>query len=170
LEESAGSFDAGALGAMAAHARGSVLLANGDPTAALCWLSQACEFWRKAEAPYQVARARELVGLACRALGDKDAAELEFDAAKVTFDGLGAIPDVRRIASYAKGAARGHGLTNRELQVLRLVAAGKTNMAIASQLHLSRRTIDRHVSNLFNKLDVSSRAAATSYAYQHNLV
>jgi DNA-binding NarL/FixJ family response regulator len=95
---------------------------------------------------------------------------LEFDAAKATFDGLGAIPDVRRIVSYAKGAARSHGLTNRELQVLRLVAAGKTNMAIASELYLSRRTIDRHISNLFGKLDVSSRAAATSYAHQHNLV
>jgi DNA-binding CsgD family transcriptional regulator len=145
-------------------------LANGDPTAALCWLRQACEFWRKVEAPYQVARARELVGLACRALGDKDAAELEFDAAKATFDRLGAIPDVRRIASYAKDAARSHSLTNRELQVLRLVAAGKTNKVIASELFVSRRTIDRHVSNLFGKLDVSSRAAATSYAHRHKLV
>jgi DNA-binding CsgD family transcriptional regulator len=170
LEENAGSFDAGALGAMAAHARGAVLLANGDPAAALCWLRQACEFWRKVEAPYQVARARELVGLACRALGDKDAAELEFDAAKATFDRLGAIPDVRRIASYAKDAARSHSLTNRELQVLRLVAAGKTNKVIASELFVSRRTIDRHVSNLFGKLDVSSRAAATSYAHRHKLV
>jgi ATP/maltotriose-dependent transcriptional regulator MalT len=170
LEESADSFDAGALGAMAAYARGSVLLAEGDPAAAVCWLRQASEFWRKAEAPYQVARARELVGLACRALGDEDGAELELEAARSIFDGLGAAPDLGRIASYAKDVSPVHGLTNRELQVLRLVATGKTNKVIASELFVSRRTIDRHVSNLFGKLDVSSRAAATSYAHRHKLV
>lgn len=170
LEQSVDSFDAGALGALLAHARGSVLLAEGDPAAALCRLRQAAEFWRKAEVPYRAARARALAGLACRALGDEDGAELELEAAKATFDGLGAAPDVGRIASYLQGPVRNHGLTIRELQVLRLVAAGKTNKTIASELSLSRRTIDRHVSNLFGKLDVSSRAAATSYAYRHKLI
>jgi ATP/maltotriose-dependent transcriptional regulator MalT len=170
LEERADSFDAGALGALAAHARGSVLLAEGDPAAALCWLRQTCEFWRKTEAPYHTARTRELVGLACRALSDEDGAELELEAAKATFDELGAAPDLGRIASYLKGSVRSHGLTNRELQVLRLVAAGKTNKAIACELFVSRRTIDRHISNLFGKLDVASRAAATSYAHRHKLV
>jgi ATP/maltotriose-dependent transcriptional regulator MalT len=170
LQERADSFDAGALGALAAHARGSVLLAEGDPAAALYWLRQVCEFWRKTEAPYHTARTRELVGLAYRALGDKDGAELELEAAKATFDELGAAPDVGRIASYLKRWVRSHGLTNRELQVLRLVAAGKTNKAIASELFVSRRTIDRHISNLFGKLDVASRAAATSYAHRHKLV
>jgi DNA-binding CsgD family transcriptional regulator len=170
LEESANFFDADALAAMAACARGSVLLAGGDPAAALCRLRQACEFWRKAEAPYHLARTRELVGLACRALGDEEGGQLELEAAKTTFDGLGAAPDSSRTARLVKESVRSHGLTNRELQVLRLVATGKTNKAIASELVVSRRTIDRHVSNLFCKLDVSSRAALTNHAHRQKLV
>lgn len=170
LEEIADDFDTGVLGTMAAHARGSILLAEGDPAAALGFLRTAFEFWRRAEAPYLTARTRELMGLACRALGDEEGAELELEAAKAAFYELGAAPDVARIASHAKGSTQSYGLTKRELQVLRLVAAGKTNKVIASKLFVSRRTIDRHVSNLFGKLDVSSRAAATSYAHRHKLV
>ena len=170
LEETAATFDAGAVVAMAAHARGAVLLAKGEPAAALLSLRQAYEFWRNGEAPYLTARTRELLGIACRALGDEEGAELELEAAKAAFHELGAAPDVARLASHGKDSTRSHGLTKRELQVLRLVAAGKTNGTIAVELFVSRRTIDRHVSNLLGKLEVSSRAAATSYAHTHKLV
>lgn len=170
LEETAETFNAGALGAMAAQGRGAVLLREGDPTAALVALRQAYEFWRNEEAPYLTARTRELLGFACRALGDEEGAELELEAAKAAFRALGAAPDVARVSSHVRAVTPSCGLTKRELQVLRLVATGKTNGAIASELFVSRRTIDRHVSNLFGKLDVSSRAAATSYAHRHKLV
>jgi DNA-binding NarL/FixJ family response regulator len=106
--------------------------------------------------------------MACRALGDHDSAALEVDAARAVFEELGAAPELRRIASL--GGDDMHGLTRRELQVLRLVAAGETNKAIAAELVLSERTVDRHVSNIFAKLGVSSRAAATARAYDHQLV
>jgi DNA-binding CsgD family transcriptional regulator len=172
LEEVARSFDAGVLGAMAAHARGSIELAGGDAAAALSSLRHAFEIWRQVEAPYPAARVRELLGLACRALGDDEGAGLELEAARAAFQQLGAAPDLARIDLLAKGASptQLHGLTQRELQVLRLVATGKTNKAIASELFLSERTVDRHVSNLFGKLDVPSRAAATTYAHKHKLI
>lgn len=115
---------------------------------------------------------RLLTGLACRALGDEEGARLELDAAGAVFEQLGATPDLARIDSLAKDVPSDHarGLTRRELQVLRLVATGKTNKAVAAELSLSEKTIDRHVSNIFNKLDVSSRVAATAYAYEHNLI
>jgi DNA-binding CsgD family transcriptional regulator len=147
-------------------------LAEGDSRAALVALRRAAQLWQELEAPYEAARSRWLVGLACRALGDDDAASLEVDAARVAFTGLGAAPDLARIDSLAQHAASGdaHGLTPRELEVLRLVAAGETNKAIAAELVLSERTVDRHVSNIFTKLRVSSRAAATAFAYEHELV
>ena len=109
---------------------------------------------------------------ACRAIGDEDSAGLEIDAAKSVFERLGAVPDLSRIESLMKGSSssRAHGLTARELQVLRLVAAGETNKAIAGKLTLSEKTIDRHVSNILTKLDVSSRTAATAFAYQSKLL
>jgi DNA-binding NarL/FixJ family response regulator len=112
------------------------------------------------------------VGLACSALGDDDAAALEMEAARGTFAELGAAPDLARVEALSRGAAPGdpHGLTSRELEVLRLVAAGATNKAIAAELVLSERTVDRHVSNIFAKLRVPSRSAATAYAYEHQLV
>ena len=172
ITEIADSFAGSALSAMAAHARGSVLLAEGDPEAAFSFLRTAFEFWQQAEAPYLIARTRELMGMACRALCDEEAARLELEAARTTFYRLAAAPDLDRLMARAKDATstRHRGLTKRELQVLRLVAAGKTNKDIASELFVSRRTIDRHVSNLFGKLDVSSRAGATSYAFRHKLV
>jgi DNA-binding NarL/FixJ family response regulator len=110
--------------------------------------------------------------MACRSLGDDEAAELELGAARAVFEQLGAGPDLARTHAPAQGAPADHhhGLTPRELQVLRLVATGKTNKAIATELFLSERTIDRHVSNIFAKLDVPSRAAATAYAYAHKLI
>jgi DNA-binding CsgD family transcriptional regulator len=172
LEEIAASLGGGALGAMAASARGAVELAEGEAHAALGSLRRAFEVWQQIEAPYVAARVRMLIGLACRALGDDDGAALELDAARAVFEQLGAAPDLARINALAQGAPSGgaHGLTRRELQVLRMVAAGKTNKAIAAELFLSEKTVDRHVSNILTKLDVPSRAAATAYAYRHKLI
>jgi DNA-binding NarL/FixJ family response regulator len=160
-----------ALLAVADHARGAVLLERGDAGAAVAALRAAWRAWRELEAPYEAARSRLLIGLACRALGDEDAAAMELDAARSALARLGAAPDLERLERLARPDAAGTaGLTERELEVLRLVAAGKTNAAIGSALHLAAKTVDRHVSNIYAKLGVSSRAAATAYAYQHQLV
>src|SRR5690606_19841394 len=147
-------------------ARGAVALAEGDAEAALAALRHAHDIWRRIEAPYAAARMRVLIGLSCRALGDPDGEELELGAARAVFEQLGAAPDVARIDGLvARAPPRAvSSLTARELQVLRLIAAGKTNKAIARTLFLSERTVDRHVSNILSKLDVPSRAAATAYA------
>ena len=115
---------------------------------------------------------RELVGVACRALGDREGGAVELDAARAAFALLGAEPDVAPIDKLARqpSSSASHGLTRRELEVLRLVAAGKTNKAIAAALHLSERTIDRHVSNILTKLALHSRAAATAWAYERRLL
>jgi DNA-binding CsgD family transcriptional regulator len=172
LDEIADALDIRVLRAIAAHSRGSVELAECDAEVALRSLRYAFEIWQQVEAPYPTARVRELVGRACRALGDEEGARLELEAARVVFEQLGAVPDLASLVSLKTGApsAQGHGLTPRELQVLRLIAAGKTNKAIGAELFLSPRTVDRHVSNLFDKLDVSSRAAATNYAHTHKLI
>jgi DNA-binding NarL/FixJ family response regulator len=151
------------LSAAAAHARGAVTLAAGDPRAAHPPLRKALGAWHELDAPFQAAHVRLLLADACRTLGDEDSAEVELQAARETFDALGVLPQIE--------AARDvHGLTARELEVLRLVAAGRTNRAIAEELVLSERTVDRHVSNILGKLRVSSRAAATAYAYEHRLI
>jgi DNA-binding NarL/FixJ family response regulator len=172
LARAAGDLDAPLLRATATAAKGAVLLAEGDPRAALAALREAWAAWRELETPYEAARARVLIGLACRALGDRDSAAMELDAAGWAFQRLGAAPDRERLEALAgrapAGAAR--GLTAREAEVLRLVATGRTNRAIATELVLSERTVDRHVSNIFTKLGVASRAAATAWAYEHRLV
>ena len=172
LEEASTGYESDMLGAMVAYARGAFELAEGDAQAALVALRRAAQVWQELEAPYEAARTRVLVGLACRAVGDHDTAALELEAARSVFAELGAAPDLARVDSLARreDTADTHGLTARELQVLRLVAAGRTNKAIAAELVVSERTIDRHVSNIFSKLRVSSRAAATAYAYEHRLV
>ena len=171
LEDIARTFDTGVPGAIAAQARGAVDLAEGGAQAALGSLRRAFEVWQRIEAPYAAARVRVLIGLGCRILGDEDGAGLEIDAAKAVFERLGATPDLARIESLMKvPSSHGHGLTPRELQVLRLVAAGETNKAIANKLLLSEKTVDRHVSNILTKLDVSSRTAATAFAYQRKLI
>jgi DNA-binding CsgD family transcriptional regulator len=172
LEAIADGHESGALGAIAAHARGTVELAEGDARAALVALRRAGQVWQQLGAPYEGARTRVLVGLACRALGDQDSAALELEAARATFAELGAAPDVARLDSLAAGAVPGdaHGLTEREHEVLRHLAAGATNKAIAAELVLSVRTVDRHVSNIFAKLGVCTRAAATAYAHKHRIV
>jgi DNA-binding NarL/FixJ family response regulator len=172
LEEISASQRSELLDALSAQARGAVTLADGDADAALVHLRRASRSWQDLKAPYEAARARQLLGLACRALGDEDSAKLELEAARGAFAELGANPDVARVDSLVGGPALAdaHELTQRELQVLRLVAGGATNKAIAAALVVSDRTVDRHVSNIFRKLRVSSRAAATAYAYEHRLV
>jgi DNA-binding CsgD family transcriptional regulator len=166
------SYETPALRAVAGHAHGAVLLAEGDARAAVVLLRGAWQAWRELEAPYEAARVRVLVGLCCRALGDEEAAAMELDAARSVFAQLGAAPELARLEVLARreAASRVGGLTARELQVLRLLAAGKTNHAIASNLFLAEKTVDRHVSNIYAKLGVSSRAAATAYAYEHRLL
>ncbi|MGH3093117.1 MAG: LuxR C-terminal-related transcriptional regulator [Gaiellaceae bacterium] len=172
LEEIAAGFESGMLGAMVAYARGAVELASGDAQASLVALRSAAQAWQELEAPYEAARVRVLVGLACRALGDDDAAELELEAARETFEQLGAAPDLAYVQTLTKRTPSpdAHGLTARELEVLRLVAAGKSNREIASELVISEHTVARHVQNIFTKLRLSSRAAATAFAFAHDLV
>jgi DNA-binding CsgD family transcriptional regulator len=170
LESIAADYGGSMLGAIAAQARGAVDLGEGK--SALVSLRRAWEGWRELEVPYEAARVRVLMALACRELGDDDTAELELSSARGAFDRLGAAPDLAHVDTLLSRAPRGgaYGLTPRELQVLRLVAAGDTNKAIAAALVVSERTVDRHVSNIFSKLRVSSRSAATAYAYEHDLV
>jgi DNA-binding NarL/FixJ family response regulator len=168
----AGEDTDGRLGAMAAGARGAVALAAGDAGDALVALRAALRVWQELAAPYEEGRSRVLAGLACRALGDEDSAALEFAAARRAFAALGARPDLARLGRLAgtDDAAAAAGLTARETEVLRRLAAGATNKAIAAELVLSVRTVDRHVSNIFVKLGVSSRTAAAAYAHEHRIV
>ena len=156
--------------AIAAQVRGAVELARDDPEAALRALRKAWQVWDELDAPYEGARVRLLVGLACRALGDDDGATLEFDASRAVFERLGAMPDVARVDSLRGAPGTTHGLSDRELEVLRLVAAGKTNRQVAAELVVSEHTVARHVQNIFAKLNVSSRTAATAFAFEHDLV
>jgi len=159
------------LQALAGTALSAVHLAAGEPAEALATARRASEQWRALEAPYEDACARVAVGLACAALGDEDTAALELEAARATFGELGAMPDLERVRARLGGSTRdAHGLTARELQVLRLVAAGESNRAIASALVISEHTVARHLQNIFRKLDVSSRTAASAFAYEHGLI
>jgi DNA-binding CsgD family transcriptional regulator len=172
LSAIAEEVDAPPLHAQATYAAAAVLLAEGDAPAALAALRPAWTAWQELGAPHEAAQVRVLVGLACRALGDEDSARMELDAALWVFRQLGALPELERVEALSgKPQARAAGgLTDREVQVLRLVAGGKTNRAIAADLFLSEKTVARHLSNIFTKLGLSSRAAATAYAYQHDLV
>ena len=171
LDEIAARSERPMLAAMAAYIHGAVDVAAGEAQAALASLRRALELWQELDAPHEVARTRLLVGLACRGLGDDDTAELELEAARGAFEHLGAAPDLERLAALTGVKPREtHGLTARELEVLRLVAAGKTNREIAAELVLSEHTVARHVQNIFTKLRLSSRTAATAFAFEHKLV
>jgi DNA-binding CsgD family transcriptional regulator len=171
LEDIAAGYGSGMLRALVAHARGAVELASGDVRAALAFMREAGETWQELDAPYDAARARVLVAEACRALGDDDTAELELEAARSVFAELGAAPDLMRLDSAAgRAAGEAFGLTPRQLEVLRLLAAGKSNREIAASLVISEHTVARHVQNIFGTLGVSSRTAAGAFAFEHGLV
>jgi DNA-binding CsgD family transcriptional regulator len=171
LAQIAGFLEAHYLHAVAASAVGAVLIAEGDARSALSWLRSAGSAWRELDAPHETARVGVLIGLACRALDDPETSAMEFNGARTIFEQLGAMPDIERLEALtrAEGRARG-GLTEREVEVLRLVAAGKTNRAIANVLGLSEKTVARHVSNILTKIGAPSRAAATAYAYEHRVI
>jgi ATP/maltotriose-dependent transcriptional regulator MalT len=184
LTQLAAEMDAAVLRALAARARGAVRLAGGDAAGALPDLREACAALTRLEMPYELARTRLLVGLARHQVGDDDTAALDLDAARVVFQRLGAGPDLARVDALvprtpvvapadqpSAGRPRGPGgLSPRELEVIRLLATGRTNHAIATDLFLSEKTVARHVSNIFTKLGVASRTAAAAYAYEHHLV
>ncbi|MFI6655846.1 LuxR C-terminal-related transcriptional regulator [Streptomyces sp. NPDC050523] len=168
----AGDHGAVALHAMAGQATGAVRLAEGAAREALPPLREAGRLWRELDVPYEAARVGVLVGLACRALGDEGSAHLELDAARRVFERLGAVPDATRVRRLTVGADRSplSPLSPRELEVVRLIARGRSNHAIATELVLSEKTVARHISNIFAKLDVTSRTAAAAYAFEHGLV
>ena len=172
LRSIATEMNAPFLHAMAARCDGAVLLAEGDARAALVALRQSWTDWRKLDAPYESARVRVLIALAYRALGDDDSADMEFGAARTVLHQLDAGPELARVDELCgiTTVATAGGLTARETQVLALVATGMTNRAIADDLVISEKTVARHVSNIFTKLGLSSRSAATAYAYEHDLV
>jgi DNA-binding CsgD family transcriptional regulator/tetratricopeptide (TPR) repeat protein len=165
-------YNTAAIHAEVAAAQGAVALADGDAETALPLLRSAARWWREVDAPYAVANLSVLIGLACRSMGDEEAAQLELGSARDTFDRLGARPDLRRVEAllHPVQPVESHDLTTREIEVLRLIAAGKTNHAIAGELFLSERTVHRHVTNIFDKLGVRSRTAAASYGIQHHIV
>lgn len=172
LSEIAVELQAPFLKALASRAQGNVVLADGDPRVALDKLRHAWSLFKSLDASYESAKTRVLIGRACREFGDKDTAELELDAARWKFQQLGAAYDLEMVESLIRESPADNinGLTPRELEVLRFLATGKTNKAIAADLFISERTVDRHVSNILSKLNVSSRAAATAYAYEHDLI
>ena len=172
LSSIATTLNADYLRAAGGAAMGAVLVASGDSRGALVALRQAWTLWRELDAPYEAARTRVLIAAACRALGDDDSAEMELDAARVAFAALGAQPDLARVDALSqlttgKGVA---GLTARELEVLVLLASGKTNREIAEELVVSEKTVASHVSHIFTKLGLANRSAATAYAYENGLV
>ncbi|GBD24082.1 Transcriptional regulatory protein DegU [bacterium HR29] len=171
LAQAAAAIDALPLRALADRAEGSVLIAEGQPRAALASLRRSWTAWQRLEAPYEAARVRVLIGEACRALGDEQSAAMEFDAARWAFERLGAAPDLARLDedALAAGQRAPGGLTPREVEVLRLIAAGETNKGIAAALVISEHTVARHVQNMLQKLGLSSRASLAAYAVRQGL-
>lgn len=172
LIEIANSLDAPLINALAAQGDGAVLLHEGETQKALIKLRSACTVFEELTVPYKIARTRVLLGNFYQSLGDVDTAKMEFDAARFIFCQLGAIPDIVHVDALLKArhSDNQHGLSPRELEVVRQIAQGLTNKAIADELFISERTVERHVSNIFNKLNVSSRSAITAYAYEHQLM
>lgn len=179
LVEISTSTDSEVLQAMADHAIGAVALSEGDHAASLPRLRKARSAWTRLHMPYESARASALLGLGCVSLGDQASAALDFENARVAFEMLGAHPDIERLeslraasvlASEAPDRPRSGALSARELEVLRHVASGQTNREVAASLTISQHTVGRHLENIFAKFGVSGRAAATAYAYEHDLL
>jgi DNA-binding CsgD family transcriptional regulator len=164
------ALDAPLLTGRATETEAAVLLARGEATAALPLLRRSWRIWQQLDMPHDAARTRVRIGAALHLLGDEDSAQMEYAAARMVFEQLGARPDLAALPAGTARAGRAAGLTGREIEVIRLVAAGASNRAIATGLFLSEKTVARHVANIYAKLGISSRAAATAYAYEHQLV
>ena len=162
-------YNSPALLAAALSTRGRLQLAQGDHRTACSTLRDALRHWQQLEVPYEVATVRLLLGQACRACGDEDAASSSFASAAAIFDRLGAVLDSRHIQDLTSSTSLPADLTAREAEVLGLVASGVTNRDIAAALHLSERTVARHLSNIFTKIGVATRTAAAAFAYEHDL-
>ena len=171
LARIAETYASATLHAIVEQERGALALAAGDAAGALAPLRHALREWQRIDAPYESARIRVLLGRACRALGDEDAASFELGAARAVLERLGAAPDLARLNAHdRRHAGRDHGLTPRQREVLALLATGRTNREIATSLFISENTVARHVADIFRVLGVSTRAAATAYAYQNDLL
>ena len=171
LANLAAALDALPLHALADRAEGSVLIAAGEPRAALAPLRRSWAVWKQLDAPYEGARVRALIGKACRALGDEESAAMEMDAARWVFERLGAAPDLARLNGESADVTPtgASGLTRREIEVLALIAAGETNKAIAAALVISEHTVARHVQNMLQKRGASSRASLAAFAVEQGL-
>ena len=170
LVELGASFGCTALRAAAAYARASVALTRAEAGEALAAARDACEGWARLSAPYETARCRVLIGRALRLLGDLESAAVDLAEARRVFADLGATPAERDVTVLLGDEQTPGGLSPREVEVLRLVAAGRSNPEIAATLVLSEKTVARHLSNIFAKLDVGSRTAAAAFAFEHHLV
>jgi DNA-binding CsgD family transcriptional regulator len=170
LEDVASAAGSTAMQAFSAYASGAVQLASGDPSGALPYLRKAHHLWSRVECPFEVARVRLLTGRALTALGDAGSAQHDLEAARDAFTSLGAAPMVEEASRLLEPARLPGGLTAREVEVLRLVASGRSNTQIAADLTLSEKTVARHLSNIFTKLDVGSRTAAAAFAYENGLM
>ncbi|NED95172.1 helix-turn-helix transcriptional regulator [Phytoactinopolyspora alkaliphila] len=170
LTEIASAYGSSGLLALAFFVHGLVALKDGGAAEALPILRDACRRWRELDAPYECARVRAVLAQVYDELGDTDAAEAERRVAEATFVRLGAVLDTRALSIRKGGAALPDGLTAREAEVLGLAARGKSNRQIATSLVLSEKTVARHLSNIFTKINVSSRTEAAAYAFQHRLI
>ncbi|MEH1123176.1 LuxR C-terminal-related transcriptional regulator [Micromonospora sp. CPCC 206061] len=169
LRSIAAAFGCPSVQARADHACAAAALAAQDPAAALPLLRRERAVWERLGARYDTARCRVLLGRCLHALGDHQSALAELAAARRAFADLGAKPAEDEVAALIHPTLP-RGLTEREVEVLRLVAAGKTNPEIAKQLVLSEKTVGRHLSNIFAKIDVTTRTAAAAFAFEHRLV
>lgn len=172
LAASAAETEAPLLRASSAQATGTVLLAEGDAQAALAALREAWTAWQQIDAPYESAQVGVLIGRAYRSLGDEDTARSHVEASARTFDRLGAASALAQLERSVQGpdAPPGNQLSNRELQVLGLVAKGQSNREIAARLFISEHTVAGHLRSIFGKLGVNSRTAAAAFAFEHGLV
>jgi DNA-binding NarL/FixJ family response regulator len=170
LAATAAAYTSSGSTAAARQARGAMLLAAGNAKEALTTLRSACRLWQELDAKHRAAKTRVLLARAYQGLDDEDAAQLELDAACAVFERLGAALDIALVAELQGRSELPGGLTEREAEVLRLVATGRSNRDIAAALFISERTVHRHLSNIFAKLGVTSRTAATAYAFEHDLV
>jgi DNA-binding CsgD family transcriptional regulator len=161
VADTAVAFDSAGLAAEGNRCRGAVLLAQGRAVEAMGLLRKAFNIWQELDAPYDAARTRQLLADAYQALGDTDAAARERSAAEACFARLGVVATREGLPG---------GLTAREVEVVRLIAAGHSNRAIAEQLVLSQKTVARHVSNIFGKVGASSRSGVTAFAYDNGIM